>query len=206
MKLDQRESFQMAVAYLYDPIQLDKVVLDTLKETFGGVQSDPDFEFIFAESAEQKKRAQILSARLDYIDEAGENLEAESEKFLRVLLRALPQIKTKGLGVTLYLKASVEGEQDAGLYAAKRYLSGFEELESKLKSPIIASLHRITYGEPTNYFDMRITPEQIGSRRLQLQLRKHKDASLSETDRIIEETLDMERETIVEFDRLLDII
>ena len=206
MKLAQREPFQTAFSYLYDPIPLDKVALDVLKEAFGGVESDPDSEFIYAQSVEQKRRAQVLTARLDFIDESGTEFENGGLAALKALLRALPIISVKGLGVTLSFRAVVEGEKDAGIYATKRFLAEYEGLAEKLKSPIIAGLYRFTYGEPQNYFDARFTPTQMGGEWLHMQLRKHKDTNLTDGDRIIKETLDIRREAVVEFARLIEII
>jgi hypothetical protein len=206
MKLVKREQFQTAVSYLYDPIPLDKVGLDVLKEAFVGVESDPDSEFIYAQSVEQKRKAQILTARMDFIDESGAEFAEGGLPAIRILLRALPPISVKGLGVTMSFRAVVEGEKDAGVYTSKRFLAGYQELVDKLKSPIIAGLHRFTYGEPASYFDARFTPVEMGGEWLHLQLRKHRDANLADSDRIIKETLDVQREVDVEFGRLIDIL
>jgi hypothetical protein len=206
MKLAKREPSQIAVSYLYDPIPLDKVGLDVLKEAFVGVESDPDSEFIYVQSVEQKRKAQILTARLDFLDDSGADFENNGLATLRILLRALPPISVKGLGVTLSFRAVVEGEKDAGTYITKKFLAGYQELTQKLNSPIIAGMHRFTYGDPASYFDARFTPVQMGGEWLNLQLRKHRDANLADSDRIIKETLDVQKEIVVEFARLLDML
>jgi hypothetical protein len=206
MKLVQRDGLQTAVSYLYDPIPLDKVGLDVLKEAFVGVESDPDAEFIYAQSVEKKIKAQVLTARLDFLYESDAEFENDALAAIKILLRALPPINVKGLGVTQSFKAIIDGEKDAGVYSTKKFLAGYQELTEKLKSPIIAGLHRFTYGDSTNYFDARFTPVQLAGEWLHLQLRKHKDVNLADSDRIIKETLDVQREVVVEFARLLEIL
>ena len=206
MRFSNREPLQAAMSYLYDPIPLDKVGLDVLKEVFVGVEADPDAEFIYAQTSEQKRKAQILTARLDFLDEPGATFENGGIAAIKILLRALPPISVKGIGITLTFKAVVEGEKDAGIYATKKFLARSEELSKNLGAPILAGMYRFTYGEAANYFDARFTPVQMAGEWLQLQLRKHKDTNLADPDRIIKETLDVHMATVVEFDRLFEIL
>lgn len=206
MRVSRREPSQISLTYFYDPIPLDKVALDAMKDHFASVQSFPDWEMVFVESTEQKKSAHILSARLDYTDEATGEFEARNLDLVRVLFKALPPVAVKSLGVALVLKVVVEGEKDAGIYATEHFVQMPARLADKLGARIIASATRITYGEPRNFFDLRITPSDIGDEVLHLQLRKQKTADLADGDRIYDETVTAYKETSTEMTRLLELL
>lgn len=206
MNLATRDPFQLAISYLYDPISLDKVELDTLKDEIGGVQYSPEAEQVYAESAEKKLKAQILSARLDYIDENSGDFDTRDLSAVKKLLRALPSVNLKGFGVTLYLRAAVVGEKDAGIYLMRHFLANADGLQRKLNAAIIADAHRVTYGHSSGYFDLRLTPDQIGGEILHLHLRKHQETSLKDCDRIFDETVVARQQTASELQRLLEIL
>src|SRR3974390_1802835 len=202
MKLKEQSEYRTIVAYLYDPIPLEKVGLDQLKKIFPNIQAETSSQFIFGESSEQNLRLQMLTARLDLIYEGETGFSQQGEAVLTTLLDAAPPINLRGLGVTIFRRVLIEhNEKDAGIYTSKYFLSNFAEREKALAANIIAGMHRITYGEAASYFDFRISPQGIGSEKVQLQLRKHKDVDLRDRDKIIKETLDGEIAARTEFDR-----
>lgn len=203
MNTSRREPFQISVSYLYDPIPLGKVELDALKDSFPEVQSLSESEVIFADAAQKKQRAQIQSARLDYVDEEPGEFRTKDLGVLKVLLKALPNLLVKALGVTLYLKVVVEGQKDAGLYTINRFLNLQHLTEEALGAKLIAAATRITYGEPTKFFDLRVTPDDIGSDLLYLHLRNHMVTNLADSARIYEESATIYQEACNEMDRLL---
>lgn len=206
MNIRSREPFQSTVALLYDPIPLDKITLDGLKKDFPKIQSLVEDEFLYIESAETKTRAHIFSARLDYLSRAEADFSENQLRLLSSVLSAMPPLRVKGIGVNLHVRCSIEGVSDAGIFTTKRYLRDAEELEKRLGSKIIASAQRITYGEPSAYYDLRVTPKDLGGELLQVHLRKHRNLELTDPDRIVEESLAGFNQANRELARLLDLL
>ncbi len=202
MNFSQRKPFQTAVVYLYDPIPLEKVALDSLKLRFPRVVFVPEQELIIAESPEQKTKTQILTARLEFTDDSGTEFSRTDLSVIGNLLQAMPPLNVKAYGVNLLLRVVIADYENAGLYTTERFLSEFKSLEQNLGARIIASAHRLFYGEPANYFDLRLTPLEIIGEWLHLQLHRHKDIHLTDSERILQETVTGHRETIEELARL----
>jgi hypothetical protein len=206
MKFSQRKNQQASLVYLYDPIPLEKVSLDTLKAQFSRVVAVPDLEVIVAESIERKLKAQIQTARLEYTDESGGEFLPKQLEPIPILLRALPPLNIKAFGMNLHVRAVMEGYNDAGAYSMESFLANAKKLEEKLKSKLLSSSERFIYGEPTNFFDLRITPVELGGEWLHLQLHRHKDLHLTDSERIYQETMTVHAETIKELARLEQIL
>ena len=206
MKYDQRTVHQTAVVYLYDPIPLDKVLLDTLKLHFPRVVAIPDQEVILAESPDLKVTTQIQTARIEYTDQSGTDFDATNLKLLANLLNIMPPFNLKAYGINLHLRAKVSGYALAGAYAKEAFLADWKTLEGKLGQKIIGSAHRFLYGELTKYFDVRITPVELDGELLHFQVHMHKELHLTDWERILDETLAGQAETVKELARLEELL
>jgi hypothetical protein len=207
MNLTKTEPVQAVLVYLYDPIPLDRIGLDGLKGLFGSVTFAADQGMVLAESGDNKTRVQIQSARLEFVVQQVESFgKSDLEGLIPGMLRALPLMGVKSFGINLHVRCTVADVKDGGLMLSSKFLAGGTELEGKLKAKIIASAHRFSYGEPTAYFDVRLTPEAIGGEWIHIVLHRHRDESLTDTDRVLEETVREHDQTTVELHKLLELL
>jgi hypothetical protein len=205
MKTSTTEQHQLGLAYLYDPIVLTDVRLDNVKEDFPNVDSDA--ECVFLESPPKKLQVQVFSARLDYQDEnVTIGVSARDLASLKTLLKAMPQVKIKALGVTIFSRSTLSNDADAGLYVVRNLFLQPGELENKLGAKLLAGSQRFAYGEEERFFDLRITPDQIGGKLLHMHFHRFEHKSLTDRDRIFEETVTAQEDALREFARVIELL
>jgi hypothetical protein len=208
MKLSQRARRQTGVVFIYDPIPMAKISLDALKTAFPKVTSFvPEDEMLLVESPDQKVWAQVFSARLEYANQIDSKDFSDDELHaLKPLLTGLPPIKVKSFGVSLHIAGRVDGFELAGAYLTKTLLKDHEVLEKKLGAKIIASAQRFTYGEPTNYYDVRFSPADLRGPTLNIHFHGHRDVEIVDAERILSEVKSSFDACRAELDRLIDLV
>src|SRR5579863_1089356 len=208
MKLVEQSRQQVGVVFLYDPLPLEKVSLDLLKADFPTVTSFlPDEEILTAESTEKKVWAQIFSSRTEFVDQnVGGEFSLADLKLVERLLSALPPLQVKSFGVNLHVRGTAEGYEVAGRYVTENFLKSPDALEEKLGAKIIASAQRFSYGDVAKYYDVRITPEELSGPLLHLQMHRHVDLQVSESQRLFEATEAAFSESLIELGRIIKLL
>ena len=206
MGFTQKTTKATGIVYLYDPVPLDRVQLDILKECFSKVVSMSDEQMILAQHSDPRMSVEIQIARLMYNNESAKEFAERNFQSVKDILRAMPPIHVRAFGVNLHLRVVMPGFESAGTYSTQSFLANHKKLEEKLDAEIIGSAHRFVYGNAANYFELRLTPLELGSEWLHLQLHMHKELHLTDSDRIYEETIAANNRAIHELGRLEKIL
>jgi len=208
MKLKDRVKGQIGVIYLYDPIPLEKVSLDQLKAHFPSVASYlPESEVLTAESTEAKIWAQIFSARTEFVEQnEATEYSASSLDPIRALISALPPLRVRSFGINFDIKGTVDGYHDAGEFVTKTFIKDVDKLQEKLGAKLIASAQRFTYGEPSRYYDVRVTPEEVQSPVVHVQLHRHVEGEIADANRLFDQTKSGFEDGFKEFNRIVELL
>jgi hypothetical protein len=183
----QRLPQELAVVYLYDPVPLDKFALDPVRAQtpFSGVLTFPEAILLF--SPEKRIKAQVQTGRLEYTDESERGFEARELSPLKQLWKVLPLLSVKAYGVNVHVRIRIEGCR-AGAFVRDKFLCPVAGFETRLGKPIIGSATRIMYGQTDEFFDVRLTPLDVDTDWLYMQLHYHKAISITDTERVVAET------------------
>jgi len=206
MKYRDKSLIQNALVLIYDPVPLDKVALDVLKQSFSNVASLPEQGVVLVEHNDMKIRALVGTAKLEFTNNSQKEFSESDYDLLGPILQALPPLRVKGCGINLHSRFILDEFPIAGVYGKSRLLAQPAELEAKLGAPIFATAHRIFYGEPDLHFDLRITPVDLAGPWLHVQLHRHKTISLTDPEMMKQQALSELRDTIVELQRTTDVI
>lgn len=206
MEFTQRKNVQCATVYIYDPIPLEKISIDHLKKTFPSVVSFSEAGVLIAESPEKKTRVQVGVTRLEYSNSSEDDFSSSSLDQLGDAMGAMPPVNVKALGANLHIRATLKDFPNASAYTTQFFLANAASLQEKLGSQVIHTACRIMYGQPSSFFDLRVTPLEIQSEWLHVQLHYHVEKNLADSERIVAESLACLEETIRELDRLKDIV
>jgi hypothetical protein len=207
VKFAELKPFQYALVFLYDPIPLEKVSLDLLKSQFSdGAAYSADEKVVVGGSTEEGRRVQIQTARLEYTKDNPESFVANLTAPIETVLGALPPLAIKALGINLFLRGVGKGVEPPTVASSLMLFGEVDTVQRKLSGKLIATAQRVLYGDSKEYFDLRVTPLGLAENTLQIQLHKHKDLDISDTKRILQETAEAHRQTIVELARLQEIL
>jgi len=206
MEFDQRKNVQTTLIYIYNPIPVEKVSIDLLKKEFPTVVSISEQGLLLAESPEKKIKVQIGVTRLEYSNNSEEEFSTSALDLLDDVMGAMPPVDIKAVGANLHIRVIPKDFSNASAYTTEAFLANAKELEEKLGAPLIHTASRIIYGQPSDFFDLRITPLEIQSEWLHIQLHHHVQETLADSERIITESKTCLEQTIRELDRLKSIV
>jgi len=206
MEFTQLKNVQTTLVYIYNPIPVEKVSIDLLKKGFPTVVNISEQGLLLAESPEKKTKVQIGTTRLEYTNNSEEEFSTSVLGLLGDVLGAMPPVDIKAVGANLHIRAVPKDCSNASAYTTEAFLANAKELEEKLGAPLIHTACRIMYGQPSNFFDLRVTPLEIQSEWLHVQLHYHLQENLADTERIVEQTHACLEQAIRELDRLKGII
>ncbi len=140
------------------------------------------------------------------MDNTGTEFSSNKLDPIQTILQAMPPFNLKAYGVNLHLRVVPTGYTVAGAFTTEQFLANSKALEEKLGRRVFASGHRFLYGEPSVYYDVRLTPVEIQGDLLHFQLHLHKDLHLTDTDRIYQETLAGHADAVKELARLEELL
>src|SRR5262245_45212101 len=138
MQFSEFRHKNLHVVFLFDPITVDTISIDSLKSssafkiisfiseaTIGGVLA----------LASDKLKVTIQSNRLEYKDESEAPFTNRKLDELWKLLRLLPRFSVKAYGITFFSRLIPASEETAGRYIATGYIKDNANLEKTLETP-----------------------------------------------------------------------
>ena len=195
------------IIILFDPVAIEKVSIDKIKSsTLFNFTAGFGSEIIVLKSNKSPVEAEFHTTKLEYVDRNTVEFEKRSLEELGKLLKSLPDISVKAIGINLFLTIKIGGEKTTAEYIRDTFLKDTQKLEKKLGKTIIQNSTRIFYGSPNDYYDLRLTPISFSEPDLGVQLHYHKDIHIIDTDKLIKMIKEFFEKTLQELGKVTNIL
>src|SRR5207245_418924 len=131
---------------IYDPKDLAEVNLEALKLGFAFEDmqlSLDEQQTLVVSSTGQSIRVLIRSSRLEFVQDLRSPFEDRAIDGFGKLIKALPELSVKAVGVNLTVAFTVSGYERAGLFVRDRFLVQPTKLEQVLGKQVFATSVRL---------------------------------------------------------------
>lgn len=205
MPIISKKNGKLTLVCIYDPLPLEKVWIDKIREgrVFDTISVLEGNAILFA-----KKDANIEGSlqliRLEYNDSNVDDFHERNLDVYEKLLQHLPSLRIRALGVNLSYRIVRDENKSAGEFIRDKFLNDRDALQKMLGSAIFGSSTRIFYGEPRDYFDVRITPADFVGSDISVTLHKHKDVDIADQEVLIKTTKNLMMESCSEGIKVLN--
>lgn len=207
MKITEKIPEIFIVVILYDPVAIKKVSIDRIKST-----TSFDFISCIGEDAIVLKAPQnnvdafFRTTKLEYTDRNTSKFQIRDLKELRNLLKSLPDISMRAIGINLFMKIKIDSKKNVAMLIRDAFLKDTEKFQKKFGKTIIQNSTRIFYGSPEDHYDLRLTPISFSGPELGIQLHYHRDIYMRDMDKFIGTLEEFFKETQQELVKIINIL
>jgi hypothetical protein len=183
--IQHRES---SCVLLFDPKDLSEIDLNLLRRDtpFDEIQyAKGETPSILLSSEEQMTKAMIQYTRLEFVQVLSTPFAERSLETLARLMRALPELSVKSIGLNYTVAWSRGSSESAGHFIRNHFLSSQVTLEAQLGGEVFAGSARMFFGGPGEYRDIRVTPESLSSTTLIIRYHYHGEEAVKDKDRLM---------------------
>ncbi|MFH0887719.1 MAG: hypothetical protein V1871_00735 [Planctomycetota bacterium] len=194
----------VSIILLYDPCSLEKVSLDNIKESGGfDIVTQIENAVILLGNQTKKTKVTFQPIRLEFTDENNSSFKERDFSNFISLVTILPTLAIKAIGINIFCRLDFADNFNTSQFISDNFLKDKKTFEDKVKNKVISTSTRIFYGDTNDHFDLRLTPVDLNSSKLGIQLHRHKDINVVDTTRQTEEVKKLSDETIVELDKII---
>lgn len=207
MKVIEGTPQNFIVVTIFDPVPLETVSIDNIKsQTAFDSIAYIEKEAVMLKDNKGHIESSFQSTRLSFVDKNTTEFPKREIIKLINLLKSLPTLSVRALGVNLFLSIKIGDGKNAAEFIREAFLSERINIRKTFQNSIISNSTRIFYGEPEKYYDLRLTPLNFTGPELSIQLHNHYDKHIVDIEMLSETIKKMLNDTNKELNRLLKVI